>query len=395
MNSVIVVIGYNRVDSLQHCLDSVMKGTFNDDKVDLIVSLDHSDKEDEIETELKKYNWTHGDFNVLKHEERMGLRKHVISCGNLIGDHDFLIMLEDDICVSDCFYLYVSAAVQKYGDNEHVVGISMYSPHMVQQNGRFFTPEYNGSDVYMFQHSQSWGQAWTKRMWNQFHEWFLANPTFEKPFDMPDNSYGWGERSWMKYFMGFICSGDRYLVYPYHAFSTNMNDSGEHQSVANTDYQVPLTRNQTEFKMLDFEQCVKYNGHSERVNDQYFSYSYHNEPVLLDLNGIYSNYANYRYVVSTKKLDYKILKTYGLRRRPQEVNLTEETVGNDIFLYDLSIREKNNYKSNYEQLIRYDVKATSWRRLLFLGVKVGIDETFIHNGKNKRVIDKLRRKNNK
>ncbi len=369
MRAVIVIIGYNRPASLKRCYESVNRAVFpEEDTVDLYFSLDHSDQEASICSMLNTLEWTHGEKKVILHPERMGLRNHVISCGDLIGDHDLLIMLEDDIVTADGFYLYTKAAAETYDAYPGIGAISLYRHYLYPQNGRPFEPEYNGSDTFLMQVAQSWGQAWTKRMWKEFRTWYDANQTFEKPFSMADYSYSWDSRSWLRYFMGWVASENKYLVYPYHSMSTNMEDAGENRKVVDTDYQVALACGKRTFTMYAPEDCVRYDAFYERCNDSLFCFTWEGEPVLMDLNASRSDYGDHRYLVSTKRIDKKILKSYGMCMRPQENNLRYETEGNEIWLYDLRVSEKNRMPSNKERITRYAVRAVSWARLTQLGV---------------------------
>lgn len=369
MKNVIVIIGYNRPASIRRCYEAVNKAMYpSEDQVDLIFSLDHSDLQDSIVSMINTLEWTHGQKKVIAHDERQGLRKHVISCGTLVKDYDCLVMLEDDIVVSNSFYLYARQAALTYDRYPQVVGISLYRHALYPQNGRLFTPEYNGSDVFFMQAAQSWGQAWTKRMWDGFYAWYQANQTFQQTLAMPDYAYSWDQRSWLRYFMGYVCSDDFCLVYPYHSLSTNTEEAGENRKTRDTDYSVDLINSQKEFRMPAPEKCVHYDSHYERKKDAFFSCFYDNQPVLIDLNGSYSRYGDYRYVVSTNILDYHVVESYGLELRPQEINLREKTAGNDIFLYDLSKPENNQERKKVNPaLVRYDVRAVSWKRLIYLG----------------------------
>ena len=370
MKGVSVIIGYNRPDSIRRCYESVVKAMYpQKEEIDLIFSLDHSGMEADITKMISGFAWEHGEKKVITHEERMGLRKHVISCGCLVEDYDYLVMLEDDIIVSDSYFLYTKQAIETYEQYPEIVGISLYRFHVYPQNGRFFEPEYNGSDTYLMQVAQSWGQVWTKRMWNEFHEWYLSHQEFEKPFRMADYSYSWDQRSWLRYFTGFVTSENKYLVHPYHAYSTNTQEIGENYKAAGTDFQVCLAKGQKEFRMYAPEHCVHYDAFFEREPDEQFSFEYQGERVLMDLNAARSNYGYYRYMASTNKLNYHVIRTYGLRMRPQEINLTNDIPGKEIYLYDLTAVEKNTQPSNKEQVTRYNVRATSWARLSYLGMK--------------------------
>ena len=377
--SVIVIIGYNRLNSLKACYQAAVRAVYPDeDTVDLIFSLDHSDQEDAIEQAIRTFAWPYGELKVLKHPERLGLRKHVVSCGTLVEDYEFLVMLEDDIIVSDSFYLYTKKAAEFYGNDRRIGGISLYSPHLYPQNGRNFQPEFNGSDTYMMQVAQSWGQAWTKSMWEGFYSWYNANQTFEQPASMPDYAYSWDQRSWLRYFMGYVCSENKYLIYPYHSYSTNMEDVGENRKLVDTDYQVALTSGQREFRFLPFDKCVRYNGYYEREEDSLFAYRFNGEPAALDLNGTRNRYGNERYIASTVSRPFECVASYGLKMRPQEVNLKYEVSGDEIRIYDRMKPAKAEPVHNMEQVVRYDARAISWKRLLYLGANVAVEENLEH-----------------
>ncbi|MBR2670487.1 MAG: hypothetical protein IKE36_11910 [Solobacterium sp.] len=369
MNSVIVLIGYNRKDCIRSCFEAVRKAEYpGDDQVDLYFSLDYSPVQQELTEMIDAFSWTHGEKRVIAHPERQGLRKHVISCGNLIGDHDFLIMLEDDVVVSDSYYLYVREAMRMYGDDPSVAGVSLYQHYTHPQVGRRFEPEYNGSDVYLLQSAQSWGQSWSNRMWKEFHDWYISHPSFEQPEGMADYSYGWDERSWLRYYMGYICSNHLFMIYPYHSFSTNMEEVGENRKKTDTDYQVSTVHGQRKFRMYPMDQLIRYDAFFERMGDPWFIPVYQGEEVLMDLNGSHSRTFGYRYMLSTRYLPYEVVRTYGLKLRPQEVNFRENVEGNDLYLYDLSKPQKKQKKGINPNVVRYDVRAVSWARLSYLGL---------------------------
>lgn len=386
MRSVIVIIGYDRPDSIRRCYEFVRKAVYpEEDVIDLYFSLDHSPIEASIVSMLETFEWEHGEKKIITRPERLGLRRHVISCGEQIGDHEFLIMLEDDIVVSESFYTYTRCAALKYDRYPEIGAISLYRHHLYPQNGRPFEPEYNGSDTFLMQVAQSWGQAWTKRMWGEFKAWYDANQEFEKPFAMADYSYSWDSRSWLRYFMGWAASENKYLVYPYHSLSTNMEDAGENRKTKDTDYQVALTVAKQDYRMADPEDCVRYDAFYERCQDRYFSFSYMGEPVLMDLNASRTDYGSYRYLASTARLDRRVVRTFGLSMRPQEANLRCEVPGSEICLYDLSMKVKNKMPSNREQVTRYSVRAVSWARLMHLGTMEFIE------GNQEKVRKKIRK----
>lgn len=106
MKIAICAIGYNRVDSLSRLLSSLNAAVY-DENVTLIISLDRS-KTLDIKTYSDEFEWKHGEKKVILQECNLGLRKHVLRCGQYMNDYGFdaLVVLEDDITVSPYFYSY-------------------------------------------------------------------------------------------------------------------------------------------------------------------------------------------------------------------------------------------------------------------------------------------------
>lgn len=368
MKNVVVIIGYNRVNNIKRCFESVKNAFYEEnDQLDIIFSLDYHEKQKDIINMINSFEWQKGKLIIKSYNERQGLRKHIITCGSYIENYDALIMLEDDIEVSNSYYSYVKQALIKYGNLEKIAGISLYKHESNFATGRYFIPQQNDSDVFFIQCAQSWGQCWNKRMWYEFKEWYDKNENFKINFRMPRCAYSWDERSWLRYYMGFITETNKYLVYPYCSLSTNVNTAGENNKIDRADFQVPMYCDKKTFKMIDFEDGIKYDAFLEREYDNYFSFKINEHKCLLDLYGERTNYGDYKYLASCRRLNYHILKTYGMIYRPQEINLLKEPVGEEIFLYDLSKKEANNMKDNNGKISLYEFRAISWKRLIYAG----------------------------
>ena len=52
-----------------------------------------------------------GIKKIIKHSKNLGLRAHVITCGDLVNIYDNIIVLEDDLFVSPYFYKYANDAL--------------------------------------------------------------------------------------------------------------------------------------------------------------------------------------------------------------------------------------------------------------------------------------------
>ena len=88
MNIAICIIAYNRIDSLKRVLTS-LEQSYYDESVTLIISIDKSNTT-QVEDFAKQYHWKQGEKRVITHPENLGLRKHVLKCGDLLQEYDAL-----------------------------------------------------------------------------------------------------------------------------------------------------------------------------------------------------------------------------------------------------------------------------------------------------------------
>ena len=342
----IVVITYNRPNSLQRLLNFINESYFDDDRVDLIISIDFSGA-GECENVAKSFEWSHGAKIINAHQLRLGLKKHILSCGNYLESYDAIIVLEDDLIVSPSFYLFARACVAKYQNDPRIAGISLYPKFWNVDAGLPFEPDDSGKDAFFIKLAQSWGQVWLKNAWNAFALWMQDNDN--EVFDdyrIPNYVKKWPKSSWLKHHIRYCIVNNLYFVYPYRGFSSNCSEIGEHNSLVSNSFQTSLVFGKKErFDLPDFNcETIKYDQFLER------------ESLLLtidgdtleaecDLYGTKSSY-DYKYVITNKALPYHVIKKYGLVVRPQERNILLDISGDCFFLYDISIDRKDGKKKS-------------------------------------------------
>lgn len=369
----VIAVGYNRPDAMQRLLDSISRADFENDSVDLLISIDKGQRQDEVKAVAESFVWQNGKKTVRAFEERQGLRQHIIKCGDMALEYKAVVILEDDITVSKGFYSYVKQSVDFYGCDEKIGGISLYKHFFNVCAGHFFEPEFNGYDAYLMQFAQSWGQCWTSSMWKKFKEWYVLNEDgfFEKEnklFDkIPDYILHWDSRSWMKYYMAYIVENDLYYVYPHHSLTTNHSESGEHNNVANCDYQVSLASSAMKYRFPDFSQAVKYDIFMERQH--YKVKGFEDKKVILDLYGIKKRFDNADILVSSKPRPFKVVAQWKLKYRPHECNCSCPENGFGLYVYDLHSPAECNRKSTQVMRTSYDVRAIIWKKLLKVGTE--------------------------
>ncbi len=372
-NIAIVVVAYNRLVSLKRLLLSLDNAFYGDYNPTLVISVDKSESI-EVAEYVKSFIWRHGKLLININETRLGLREHILYCGNLTSIYSAVVILEDDLVVSPFFYNYIVETVDKYKSDSRIAGISLYTHLWNFGANRPFFPLPNGKDIYFLQYAQSWGQVWTKSMWQSFYSWYQENRVIEKNIKVPEYITDWPKASWLKYYNHYISDADKFFVYPYVALSTNFSEIGTHINKLENSFQVPILFGQKDqYKLPDF---IK----NEQIYDMYFESEkvktficgiVNSNDVCVDLYGCKNNKELNRFWITSKLANFKIIKSFGLELRPHELNVLQDVPGNIFYLYDCNQIEKNNlnFKDNEIQITRYDVRGLSLNRMFKLFIK--------------------------
>ena len=235
----IIAVTYNRLNSLKRLLDSLEKADYQNESPTLIISIDKSDT-DSIEKFADCYVWPVGEKIVSRHEKNMGLKSHMMSLGNWFDEFETLVILEDDIVVSPCFYAYARQSSDFYMSNDEVAGISLYGFSMNYHIGIPFAPMKNEYDGYFMNCAMSWGEIWMKPQWQDFYQWYLDHQDFNYEPHLPESICKW-DKSWLKYHTRYCIEQNKYFLHPYTSLSTNNGDTGTHNTKkSDSTYQVSL-----------------------------------------------------------------------------------------------------------------------------------------------------------
>lgn len=366
----IVAIGYNRPNSMKRLLESIGRAIYKEDDITLIISIDKSEISNQVAKVADDFNWEHGEKIIRCFDERQGLKKHIIQCGDFSIEYDSVIILEDDLIVSPCYYQYVQEALTFYGTEENIddsiVGISLYSHQWNGFADRFFYPVQNGADVYLGQFSISWGQCWPANQWIEFKKWFLINDgKLKNNKHVPERITNFPETSWGKYFAHFMAEKNKYYIVPHTSMSTNFTEVGQHSEATDNVYQVPLLYGEKPFIFKPIKKLVKYDMFFERLATEYhYSAEILEKGITIDLYNTKNDFPENRYLLSTELKPYKVIGCYGLIIRPQEMNVILSIKGNDIFLYDLAENVNSITRKKYNNIIKYELRGLHWKNLL-------------------------------
>lgn len=373
----IVVVAYNRAKSLERLLGYIGKATYNYNDIPLVISIDYKSDNGDVINCAQKFEWKYGNKVIRTHEHNLGLKNHIIECGNLSNDYGAVIILEDDVIVAPNFYEYVIQCQEHYSNDDRIAGVALYSHRENGYAQRLFTPVTNGYDVYFGQFGITWGQSWTSRQWDQFRDWLIKNPNVDEVPDntMPHRIFQY-RKAWSKHHIKYIIESNKFWAIPYEAMSSVYCDNGVHSAgKRNTSVQVSMNRGYRKYNFPKFEDGIKYDIFFENLDVfEYVSKIVDSRDVCIDLNEIPTeerDILSNKYVLTTRKLNYEIVDSYALELRPIEINVLENIKGNGIFLYNTSQITRNNKYSILNRL-EYELGWAKPRAAAFYSIIFGL-----------------------
>lgn len=341
---VIVVVAYRRLHTLKRLLHSIENAIYKTDDITLIISIDHHPDNADVIKCAEEFTWKHGTKIVRTHEENMGLKRHIIECGDYSLKYGAAIILEDDELVAPSFYEFTRLAHDFYRDDERIAGISLYSHEWNGYAGKKFQPICKVGDVYFGQFSCSRGQSWSAKQWEAFKKWYNHNPQISYDEKIPPSMYEWSE-SWGKYFARYVVENDKYYIMPYKPVATVFGETGTHASKMELDVQIALYWGNNNCNFIPFEEGQHYDIFFENIDLKPIlatRNSISESEICIDLFALSKRkYGNKRYILTTRKLQCHVMESYDLNMRPHDANVLLNMHGKGIYLYDTKKKEKN------------------------------------------------------
>ena len=202
------------------------------------------------------FQWDFGDKFMRHRVRRGGLMLAVVEAWYPEGDHEYAVLLEDDVEVSPLFYVWIKYNILKYRYSpesslyQRMFGVSMYSQKFVETHlaGRspfnpedifIETPEYELRTPFLLQLPCSWGAVYFPEHWREFHEYVADrlldiewNKTSLQSVQIPNSRTNRWSNSWKKLFIEMIYMRGYVMLYPnffnFTSFSTNHLEWGTH-----------------------------------------------------------------------------------------------------------------------------------------------------------------------
>ena len=353
MDMAIVIVAFNREKSLDRLLKSISSASYIATDIPLIISIDKSEN-DRVYKLAEEFQWNFGEKKIIQQENNLGLREHILKCGDLTSKYENIILLEDDLFVAPNFFDFAIQASDFYKNDSNIAGISLYKHHWQVESLREFTPLKTQFDNFFMTYASSWGQVWSKNKWSEFKSWYLQNNANELLFtedNTPKYLQNWPSTSWLKYHIKFCIDMNKYFVYPYESLTTNFGDQGTHSTFNDPTYQVPLSfERRKKYNFASISDGIKYDSFFE--NKELYKYlSLAENDLTVDIYGNKKINEQKRYLLTIVEYDYFKVKEFVLALRPVELNIINGIDGVGIKLYDTEIQYKNKKNKNLKGIL--------------------------------------------
>jgi hypothetical protein len=335
-NPVVIVPAFKREESLERLLSSLLAADLGACP-GVIISLEGGASQTVVAV-ANDFASRSSLFEVRQQPTNLGLRNHILACGDCALEYGSVIVLEDDLWVDRHFYSYAVAALEFYEGHSEIAGCALYAPGLNEYLGLPFSPMNNGHSTYLMQVPCSWGQVWTADQWQDFRNWYdqASEQDIQALQRLPQNVKDWPESSWKKYFAAYMVLTDRNFIYPYHAYSTSCCDpDGTHIPTGSNRFQVPLSAQQRPLEPLRFcpadDDLVAYDAFFEAAGSSVFEdLGMDRQEIEIDAYGLkpIELLQTKQYAITSRPvLKQTIRQSYPLVFRPVEANLGFRTGG--------------------------------------------------------------------
>ena len=281
----VVIPAFNRPKSFLRLLRSLEIGNYPiNNSIELIISIDGGGDYEVLQI-AKEFNWKFGTKTIIEHRENLGLKNHIIYCGDLTEKYGSIILLEDDLVASRDYYIYAYKALEFFSDEINVGQISLYAYDRLEDSLMRFYPLKGDSDCYFIQWASSWGQAWSMDQWKEFKNWYKKNENKKSIFAaLPSFIKSWGEHSWKKFFISYLVSSNKYTVFPYHSLTSPSGAAG----VNHNEYSLPMHQSSL---------CTGVNRqyNFKKFQASFLKYDVYFEPEKALIDGITQKFINYNF----------------------------------------------------------------------------------------------------
>lgn len=172
----VIVIVYNRAESVMKCLSTLNDAEYLGDTVHVDVWIDRSTTgtiHEKTYQAVSSFKFLHGTYQVHNHTRHVGLYGQWLQTWQPSEDSKEIgIILEDDVNVSPFFYRYLKAAHKKYDKYPEINGYALQSISIKHAGDAGHLKAPLGNAVFLYPILGTWGFSPNVKNWINFLKWF-------------------------------------------------------------------------------------------------------------------------------------------------------------------------------------------------------------------------------
>ncbi|KAI7854533.1 hypothetical protein BDC45DRAFT_128408 [Circinella umbellata] len=259
----LVFITDRNPQSLARLIRSAARAHYFGDTIDMTIVMEQS-SDRVTQAFANDVPWPHGGKDLRHRITKVNRMPVYVESWYPADDHEYGIILDDHVELSEMFYVWVKYAILRYrygqdmpDDAKAMFGISLYSPNVMENdpNGRkIFEPSsalisngYDAESPYLMQSAHSFGSAavYFPEHWREFHDFITARVTdMEKKqmqnITIPNARSSQWTNSWKRFMDELIFMRAYVMLYPnfknYVSLSTSHLELGNNHVMSMGDY---------------------------------------------------------------------------------------------------------------------------------------------------------------
>ncbi|RMG33004.1 MAG: hypothetical protein D6732_12580 [Methanobacteriota archaeon] len=350
MKPTIVISAFEREKSLARLLKSVAKALTGDEPIKIVVG--RKEGNENVRRIANNFVENFPNSEVVHPHAKMSLVDQFLFIGDLTKDEKSIILLEDDLMVSDSFYDFASSALDFFKKDTKVGGICLNSLSFNGYTKLPFYPIDDGSDIFFAQIPFYHGQAFTKSMWSDFRRWLDKFDGHLNHPSLPPVFRNFPSDEWFPTMTQFLLEKDKFFAFPRISFAVNFGEPGRHFRKPTEMFQSPLAHFRHEFRFKKFHDSRSvYDVHQEllpKILAPSLGISQAHQ-LVVDLYGSKHQYflQSAELLLTTKPV-HKSEVTFGSAMRPLEENIFNEVHGTFITLTNTDQLKKHPFVAHIQ-----------------------------------------------
>ena len=255
----IIVMTYNRPESLQRCLDSMADLVIDGYSVAMDIWIDQS-KSGQVDMKTVRvatsYHWRHGPVTVWIHGRHVGLYGQWINTWRPVmrngkaTDEELALFVEDDVDISPYAFRWLRHLNKVYFNRTDIACYGLQDNNaLVSQGKRKFLNGPKSDTVFLYGIPGTWGMAPHPARWAEFQDWYeiqknisnfhpyvpkaAVHTSWYKHFEKRNRQ----DTMWTMWFIYFLNKFDLFAIYsniptysssPNSSLTSNRREAGMH-----------------------------------------------------------------------------------------------------------------------------------------------------------------------